>query len=69
MDNFSYCTPTKYVFGRDAELHVADELKAIDLNNVLVCYGGGSVVRSGLLQRVLQKLDEAGIAHTELGCI
>ena len=69
MDNFSYCTPTKYVFGRDAELHVADELKAIDLNNVLVCYGGGSVVRSGLLQRVLQKLDEAGIAHTELGGI
>ena len=69
MDNFSYCTPTKYVFGRDAELHVADELKAIDLNNVLVCYGGGSVVRSGLLQRVLQKLDEAGIAYTELGGI
>lgn len=69
MDNFSYCTPTKYVFGRDAELHVAEELKSLGLNNVLVCYGGGSVVRSGLLARVLAKLDESGIAHTELGDI
>lgn len=69
MDNFSYCAPTKYVFGRDAELHVAEELKAIGLANVLVCYGGGSVVRSGLLQRVLQCLDEAGITHAELSGI
>lgn len=69
MDNFSYCTPTKYVFGRGAELHVAEELKSLGLNNVLVCYGGGSVVRSGLLARVLAKLDESGIAHTELGGI
>ena len=66
MDNFSYCAPTKYVFGRGAELHVAEELKAIGLDNVLVCYGGGSVVRSGMLQRVYQTLDEAGISHTEL---
>lgn len=69
MDNFSYCTPTKYVFGRDAELHAAEELKSLGLRNVLVCYGGGSVVRSGLLQRVLATLDNAGIRHTELGGI
>lgn len=69
MDNFTYCTPTKYVFGRGAELHVAEELTALGLNKVLVCYGGGSVVRSGLLARVLARLDEGGIAHTELGGI
>lgn len=69
MDNFTYCTPTKYVFGRGAELHVAEELTALGLNKVLVCYGGGSVVRSGLLARVLARLDEGGIAHSELGGI
>lgn len=69
MDNFSYCAPTKYVFGRGAELHVAEELDAIGIHKVLVCYGGGSVVRSGLLQRVLQKLDESGIVHAELSGI
>lgn len=69
MDNFTYCTPTKYVFGRGAENHVAEELSALGLKNVMVVYGGGSVVRSGLLARVLGKLDEAGIDHTELGGI
>lgn len=69
MDNFSYCTPTKYVFGRDAELHVAEELTTAGMRNVLVCYGGGSVIRSGLLDRVLRCLDAAGISHVELGGI
>lgn len=67
MDNFTYCTPTKYIFGREAELHAADELKALGLKNVMVVYGGGSAVRSGLLGRVLGTLDSAAIAHTELG--
>ena len=31
--------------------------------------GGGSVVRSGLLDKVKKYLDEAGIAHVELGGI
>lgn len=67
MENFNYCTPTKYVFGRDAESHVAEELNALGLKNILIVYGGGSVVRSGLLDRVIAKLDEASITHTELG--
>lgn len=69
MDNFTYCTPTKYVFGRDAELEAGRQLKAFGINRVLVCYGGGHAVRSGLLGRVLSTLDAEGIAHTELGGI
>ncbi len=69
MDNFTYCTPTKYVFGRGAESHVAEELNNIGLKRVLVVYGGGSVVRSGLLKRVIDTLDAAGIYHCELGGI
>lgn len=49
MDNFSYCSPTKYVFGRGAENHVAQELASIGATRVMIVYGGGSVVRSGLL--------------------
>lgn len=69
MDNFTYCTPTKYVFGRDAELEAGRQLKAFGMNRVLVCYGGGHAVRSGLLGRVLATLDAEGIAHVELGGI
>ncbi|MBD5254508.1 MAG: iron-containing alcohol dehydrogenase, partial [Barnesiella sp.] len=62
MDNFTYCTPTKYVFGRDAELHAGRELREHSITNVMVVYGGGSAVRSGLLDRVLKSLDAEGIA-------
>lgn len=69
MENFTYCTPTKYVFGRDAESHAAEELKNINIGRVLVVYGGGSVIRSGLLARVISVLDNSGIFHRELGGI
>lgn len=69
MENFTYCTPTKYVFGHDAESHAAEELKNINVGRVLVVYGGGSVIRSGLLARVISVLDNAGIFHRELGGI
>lgn len=69
MDNFTYHTPTKYIFGRNAEDTVATELLALGLTDILVVYGGGSVVRNGLLPRVLDLLDQAGITHTELSGI
>ena len=69
MENFTYCTPTKYIFGKDAELQAGIELRHLSLRNILVCYGQGSVIRSGLLQRVLSTLDKEQITHTELGGI
>lgn len=69
MDNFTYCTPTKYVFGRGAESHAGSELRAIGASRVLVCYGGGSAVRSGLLSRVEQSLRDEGIEYLTLGGI
>lgn len=69
MDNFTYCTPTKYVFGRKAELQAGVQLQDLGARRVLVCFGGGSVVRSGLLDRVLVCLDECGIEHMSLGGI
>lgn len=67
MVNFEYYTPTKVVFGKDRENEVGQLVKAYGGTKVLVHFGGGSVKRSGLLDRVLASLDEAGIAHVELG--
>ncbi|MCM1483757.1 MAG: iron-containing alcohol dehydrogenase [Muribaculaceae bacterium] len=69
MENFTYCTPTRYVFGRGAELQAGEQLTGIGASRVLVVYGGGSAVRSGLLGRVLASLGSAGLAHVELGGI
>lgn len=67
MVHFEYYTPTKVVFGKDTEKEVGQLVKAYGGTKVLVHFGGGSVKRSGLLDRVLSSLDEAGIAHVELG--
>ena len=67
MFDFNYYTPTKVVFGRNTELKVAELIREFGGTKVLIHYGGGSVVRSGLLGRVTDALDAAGIAYICLG--
>ncbi len=67
MFNFTYYTPTKVVFGRDAEAQTGTLVRAQGCNKVLIHYGGGSVIRSGLLDRVKASLDQAGVTYTQLG--
>ena len=63
MFDFKYFTPTKVVFGKNTEDQVADLIKAFGGTRVLIHYGGGSVVRSGLLKKVTDRLDAAGISY------
>lgn len=67
MNNFKYYTPTEVVFGKDTEMQVADLIKKYGGTKVLVHYGGGSVKRSGLLDRVKGCLEAADIPYKELG--
>ena len=67
MLNFEFCSPTKFVFGRDTQKKVGELVREAGGTAALVVYGGGSVVRSGLLAQVLASLDAAGVAHEELG--
>ena len=67
MFDFTYYTPTKVVFGRGAENKTGALLKAHGCKKVLIHYGGGSVVRSGLLARVKASLDAAEVPYVELG--
>ncbi len=67
MFDFQYYAPTRVVFGRGVEARTGSLLKELGAKRVLLHYGGGSAVKSGLLSRVAASLDEAGIAHTQLG--
>ena len=67
MMNFEYFTPTKVVFGKGTVDKVGELVKAQGGTKVLIHYGGGSVKRTGLLDRVKAALDAAGVAHVELG--
>ena len=67
MYNFKFFAPTKVVFGKEAETKVAELIREFGGKKVLIHYGGGSVIRSGLLKRVTDTLTEAGIAFITLG--
>ena len=67
MFHFTYHTPTTVVFGKGAEEQTGALVKAQGCRKVLIHYGGGSVVRSGLLGRIKAALEAEGVACTELG--
>ncbi|SHL12881.1 iron-containing alcohol dehydrogenase [Fibrobacter sp. UWH4] len=67
MDNFNFYSPTEFVFGMNRENECGELIKKYGGTKVLIHYGGGSAVRSGLIDRVKASLDAAGIPHVELG--
>lgn len=67
MQNFIQYTPTEVVFGKDTEALTGAEAVKWGGRRVLIVFGGGSVVRSGLLKRVEDSLEQAGAAYEEFG--
>lgn len=67
MNNFTFYSPTYFVFGKDEENNTGKYVKRFGGKKVLIHYGGGSVVRSGLLDRVKSSLEAEGIEYVELG--
>ncbi len=67
MNDFSFYSPTRFVFGRKATDKVGETLSASGYRRALIVYGQGSVVRLGTLDRVKASLDAAGVEHVELG--
>ena len=62
MHSFTFYSPTEVVFGPDTELQAAELVQKYGGSRVFVVYGGGSVQRSGLLERVTKVLTDAGLA-------
>ena len=65
MNNFTYYSPTEFVFGRGVEEGIGKRAAEKGFQRALIVYGKGSVVRSGLLDRVKASLDAAGVAHVD----
>lgn len=67
MENFEFLSPTKIIFGKGTENQVGREIKNCGAKKVLLHYGGGSIKRTGLYDKVVASLKEAGIDFIELG--
>ena len=67
MNNFEYWSPTKVLFGKGMAAKVGSEVKEFGGRRVLIIYGGGSVVKSGLLDEVKKSLEEQSIDYFCVG--
>lgn len=65
MDNFTFQNPTKIIFGKNAENQVGAEVCKYS-KKVLLHYGGGTIKTTGLYDRVVASLKEAGVSYIEL---
>lgn len=65
MNDFVYHIPTKVYFGKEQLCHLGDELKKLGTRGLLV-YGGGSIKRAGLYDKVISVTQKAGIELCEL---
>ncbi len=68
MNNFIYNVPTKVHFGENAVDNLSDELKNYG-KKVLLCYGGGSIKKSGLYDKVVEQIKKADMQLFELSGI
>ncbi|MBQ1922400.1 MAG: iron-containing alcohol dehydrogenase, partial [Lachnospiraceae bacterium] len=64
MNNFTYYSPTRIVFGKGTENQVGELIRKDGGSRVFIVYGGGSAVKSGLLDRVVKSIEEAGLVCT-----
>ena len=69
MLDFSFYSPTEFVFGRNTEAKTGELAQKHGATKVMILYGGGSAVRSGLIARVQASLKEAGIDYVEISGI
>jgi len=67
MKDFVYESPTKIIFGKDKEVQTGQEIASMGAKKVLLHYGGGSIKKTGLYDKVVKSLKEAGLQFAELG--
>ena len=59
LGEFTYCNPTRLYFGKEALDGLRQELKKYG-PQVLLCYGGGSIKKNGIYEKVTTVLKECG---------
>jgi alcohol dehydrogenase YqhD (iron-dependent ADH family) len=65
MENFNFLCPTQIIFGRGTEARVGSECRRYSAK-VLFHYGGGSIKKTGLYEKIVRSLNEAGVEYVEL---
>ncbi|WP_331773862.1 iron-containing alcohol dehydrogenase [Sulfurospirillum sp. 1612] len=66
MNDFTYYNPTKIEFGKGKENNIGAYIKASGIQKILLVYGGGSIKKTGLYERIITSLKKSNIEFEEL---
>ena len=67
MENFRFYAPTYFSFGKESEESTGELVKRFGGSKVLIHYGGGSIKKNGVYDRVVDSLKAENIPYIELG--
>lgn len=67
MNPFDYYNPTLLVYGLGKDSSIGEILKDMGLRKILLHYGGGSIKKNGIYDRITNSLEMNGISYIELG--
>ena len=65
MQNFAFYNPTRLVFGKDTVEQLTDLIPA-KAEQILLVYGGGSIKKNGLYDRVIAQIEKRNLVYHEL---
>lgn len=68
MNSFVYNIPVKVYFGENQLIHLGEELSKYG-KRVLLTYGGGTIKKIGLYDKVIEEIEKAGLEVYELSGI
>lgn len=69
MENFTFCSPTEFIFGRDTQKETGKVLKRYGASKVMIVYGSERIRQSGLLTQIEESIGAENIAYVEFGGI
>lgn len=69
MENFTFQSPTEFIFGRDTQKKTGETLARYGASKVMIVYGSDRIKKSGLLPGIEDSLTQAGIPFVEFGGI
>ena len=67
MEDFEFYTPTKVIFGKNAELQIGREIASRGYKKVLVHFGGTYLCETGEIDKIHRRLEDAGLSYVDLG--
>lgn len=69
MENFVFCSPTEFIFGKETQKMAGEALKKYDAHKVMIVYGSERIRESGLMKEIEDSITVAGIEYCEFGGI